>query len=98
SGSGFGELGAYDSDRNGWIDENDAVFSKLLVWSKDSDGADLLISLKEADVGAIFLGDIRTEYSLGGYSAASDGKLRSTSVFLRESGGAGTVQHVDLSI
>jgi hypothetical protein len=98
TGSGFGELRSYDSDRNGWIDENDDVFSKLLVWTKDDQGADLLVSLKEADVGAIFLGDLRTEYSLGGYSGASDGTLRSTSVFLRESGGAGTVQHVDLSV
>jgi hypothetical protein len=98
SGSGFGELRTYDADGNGWIDENDDVFSRLRVWSKDEAGNDLLLSLKAADVGAIFLGDISTEYTLGAHSGDSDGTLHSTSVFLKENGGSGTIQHVDLSI
>jgi hypothetical protein len=92
TGSGFSELRNYDIDRNGWIDENDDIFTKLLIWSKDSDGKDLLITLKEADVGAIYLGDISTQYTLDG------GAMRSTSVFLKESGGAGTVHHIDLNV
>jgi hypothetical protein len=98
SGSGFGELRDYDVDRNGWIDENDGIFSKLLVWSKDRDGNDILMTLKEADVGAIFLGDVPTQYTLGEYSGNSDGEIRSTSIYLKEGGGAGVVQHIDLSI
>ncbi|MDR2087904.1 MAG: VCBS repeat-containing protein [Clostridiales Family XIII bacterium] len=97
SGSGFGELRAYDADGNGWIDENDDVFSKLRVWSKDANGADLLFTLKEADVGAIFLGDVSTQYTLGG-AAAADGMMRATSVFLKESGGAGLISHIDLAV
>jgi hypothetical protein len=97
SGSGFGELRAYDSDGNGWIDENDDIFSKLRVWSKDADGNDSLFTLMEADVGAIYLGDIATQYTLGSASAA-DGMLRSTSVFLKESGGAGMISHIDLAV
>ena len=99
SGDGFGDLREYDSDGNGWIDENDDVFSKLKVWCKDENGKDILMDLKEADIGAIFLGEQQTEFSLGGADGYRDGVIRSTGVFLRESNGAaGTVQHVDLSL
>ena len=98
SGDGFGDLREYDSDGNGWIDENDDVFSKLKVWCKDENGKDILMELKEADIGAIYLGEQRTEFSLGGVDGYRDGVIRSTGVFLRESTGAGTIQHVDLSL
>ena len=99
SGDGFGDLREYDSDGNGWIDENDDVFSKLKVWCKDENGKDILMDLKEADIGAIFLGEQQTEFSLGGADGYRDGVIRSTGVFLRESTDAvGTVQHVDLSL
>ena len=97
SGDGFGDLRKYDSDGNGWIDENDEVFSKLKVWCKDESGKDILMDLKQADIGAIFLGEQQTEFSLGGADGHRDGVIRSTGVFLRESAGAGTIQHVDLS-
>ena len=99
SGDGFGDLREYDSDGNGWIDENDDVFSKLKVWCKDENGKDILMDLKEADIGAIYLGEQQTEFSLGGADGYRDGVIRSTGVFIREStGAAGTVQHVDLSL
>ena len=98
SGDGFGDLREYDSDGNGWIDENDEIFSKLKVWCKDENGNDVLMDLKEADIGAIFLGEQRTEFTLGGTDGFRDGVIRSTGVFLRESGGVGTIQHVDLSM
>lgn len=98
SGDGFGDLREYDSDGNGWIDENDEVFSKLKVWCKDENGKDILMDLKKADIGAIYLGEQQTEFSLGGTDGYRDGVIRSTGVFLRESTGAGTVQHVDLSL
>ena len=98
SGDGFGDLREYDSDGNGWIDENDEVFSKLKVWCKDENGKDVLMDLKQADIGAIYLGAQQTEFSLGGSDGYRDGVIRSTGVFLRESTGAGTIQHVDLSM
>ena len=98
SGDGFGDLREYDSDGNGWIDENDEIFSKLKVWCKDENGNDVLMDLKEADIGAIFLGEQQTEFTLGGVDGFRDGVIRSTGVFLRESGGVGTIQHVDLAI
>ena len=66
---------------------------------KMKNGKDILMDLKEADIGAIFLGEQQTEFSLGGADGYRDGVIRSTGVFLREStDAAGTVQHVDLSL
>ena len=98
SGDGFADLAEYDSDGNGWIDENDEVFSRLKVWCKDENGEDVLMDLKQADIGAIYLGEQQTEFTLGGADGYRDGVVRSTGVFLRESTGAGTIQHVDLSL
>ena len=99
SGNGFKDLAEYDQDHNGWIDENDDVFDKLKIWYKHDDGTDRLISLKDADVGAIYLGNASTEFSLKNNDThALNGVVRSSGIFLRESVGAGTIQHVDLAL
>lgn len=98
SGDGFRDLATYDIDGNGWIDENDEVFSKLKVWYRDESGLDILIDLKDAGVGAIYLGAESTEFTLEGVDEALDGKVRKTGFFLKENGEAGTIQHVDLAI
>ena len=98
SGDGFRDLAEYDTDGNGWIDENDEVFDKLKVWSKTEDGKDELKSLKESGVGAIFLGAENTEFTIEGEDGVLDGKVRKTGIFLKEDGTAGTIQHVDLAI
>ncbi|XQC04726.1 hypothetical protein ACOAJ8_06715 [Arcobacter cryaerophilus gv. pseudocryaerophilus] len=38
-------MAKYDSDKNGFIDEADEVFSKLKIWSFDEAGNSSLISL-----------------------------------------------------
>lgn len=99
SGDGFSELSRYDSDGNGWIDEADAVYDKLTVWIKTADGTDRQLTLKEADVGAIYLGRVSTDYSLTETTEEyADAQIRKTGVFLKESGQAGTIQHVDFSV
>lgn len=99
SGDGFKDLAAYDKDGNGWIDENDEVFKHLKVWTKDADGSDRLIAITDAGVGAIYLGHTATEFSLNTLDTnQTQGIVRSTGVFLKESGGAGTIQHVDLVV
>jgi len=97
SGDGFKDLSEYDSDGNGWIDENDEVFDKLKVWYKDENGKDVLMSLKDADIGAIFLGEQESEFSLNNQIGNTSAVIRSSGIFLRESGGVGTVQHVDIA-
>ena len=97
SGDGFKDLSAYDLDGNGWIDENDKIYDQLKVWIRNEDGTDTLLGLKEADVGAIHLGKADTEYSHFGSTFAMQAMTRASGVFLRESGGVGTVQQVDLA-
>jgi hypothetical protein len=96
SGDGFADLRAYDEDGNGWIDEGDGVYGDLLVWARDGFGNDTLYSLKELDIGAINLQNASTEFTIGNSSDAQ-GVVRSTGVFLKDSGGAGTIQHIDLT-
>ena len=99
SGDGFKDLAAYDGDGNGWIDENDAIFSQLKIWTKDEDGKDKLISLKDADVGAIYLGNADTQFSLKDEDHKLNGEIKKTGIYLHESSGeVGTVNHVDLIV
>ncbi len=98
SGDGFKDLSVYDSDCNGWIDEADEIFEKLRICVFDGDGEQKLYSLKEKDIGAIYLGNVNTDFSLtdqktGRVSAA----IRKSGIFLYENGSAGTIQHVDLA-
>lgn len=98
SGDGFADLAKYDEDGNGWIDENDQIFKKLKVWTKDKEGKDKLIDLKSADVGAIYLGSANTQFHLNDTTNKTNAVIQKTGVFLRESGSVGTVQHVDLAV
>lgn len=98
TGNGFEELRAYDKDGNGWIDESDDIFDKLRIWSKDANGNDQLYTLRQLDVGAIYLGDVQTEFSMKDNANNTNGIMRSTSFYLKESGGAGTVSHIDLVV
>ena len=99
SGDGFKDLAKYDEDGNGWIDENDAIFDDLSIWTLDENGEKVQISLLKADVGAIYLGNASTEFSLkNAETHDTNGVIRSTGVYLKESGGAGTVQHIDLAL
>lgn len=98
SGNGFSDLQKYDSDGNGWIDENDKVWNELKVWMKNEDGSDKMLSLKNAGVGAIYLGETGTEFAQKGPNGETNGIIRSTGVFLHENGKAGTVQQVDLAV
>lgn len=98
SGNGFSELAAYDQDGNLWIDENDAVFDQLGVWSKDAQGNDHLATLKEAGVGALYLGNVSTEFSIKNASNRLDGQIRASGVYLGENGTVGSVQQIDLAV
>lgn len=99
SGDGFQDLAAYDEDGNGWIDESDRIFARLKVWTKDENGNDHLIDLKKADVGAIYLGNADTQFSLKDEENRLNAEIKKTGIYLREStGAAGTLNHVDLVV
>lgn len=96
SGDGFTDLAQYDSDGNQWIDENDAVYSQLKVWQRDAGGQDKLTSLAQNGVGALYLGRTASPFSVNNANNQTLGQVRSTGVFLYESGQAGSLQQVDL--
>lgn len=98
SGNGFQDLAAYDQDKNGWIDDNDPVFSQLKVWTRDAQGNDSLTGLKISGVGALYLGNVSTQFDLKTASNASLGTLKASSVYLKENGEVGTLQDVDLTL
>ncbi|WP_153108903.1 VCBS repeat-containing protein [Propionivibrio limicola] len=98
TGDGFAELARLDADSNGWIDENDAAFEKLAVWTKDGDGNDRLAAMKEANVGAISLERVATPFDIKDSGNGLQGHVRTTGIYLQESGAAGTVQQVDLTV
>lgn len=97
SGNGFEELAKYDSDGNGWIDEADEIFDKLLIWSKDANGKDVLVGLGKAGVGAIYLGSQKTDFSMNNSKNQTNAIVRQTGMFLYENGGVGTMQQLDLA-
>ena len=43
-------------------DEADEIFSKIKIWSFDEAGNSSLISLLDANVGAIYLGDVQSGF------------------------------------
>jgi hypothetical protein len=98
SGDGFADLAKYDSDQNGWIDEADEIWEKLLIWSKDNTGNDVLYGLKDKGVGAIYLGNVNTDFSMNSpLDNSANAAIRKTGIFLYENGNAGTVQHLDVA-
>lgn len=99
SGDGFAELARYDDDANSFIDERDAIFDQLQIWSKSSSGENRLSSLNQRNVGAIYLGHINTNFELKDSANVKQGEIAETGLYIKEDKtGAGTVQHVNLVI
>jgi hypothetical protein len=98
SGDGFSELAAHDGDGNGWIDENDSIYSRLRIWSKDAAGNDRLVGLGQQGVGAIYLGSVATPLKLADQENNTLGQIRESGLYLREDGVAGSVQQLDLVV
>jgi hypothetical protein len=92
SGDGFDDLRAYDQDNNNWIDENDTVFDKLKVWTKDEEGNENFYSLKDLGIGALYLQNVSTQFEF------DEGNLAKSSIFLRENGSAGMISEIDLKV
>ena len=45
TGNGFNELAQYDLDGNHWIDENDPIFDRLRIWTRNEAGEEHLLAL-----------------------------------------------------
>ena len=97
TGDGFADLSSYDADGNNWIDENDPIYDKLRIWTKDPDGKDNLFALGAKGIGAIYLGNVSTDYNISDSPDDVQGVLKKTGIFVKEDGTVGTVQDVDLT-
>jgi len=98
TGNAFAELSQYDQNGDRWIDESDAIFRNLFVWTKGADNQDTLQSLKDAGVGALYLSSVNSPFSLKDSQNQLHGQIVRTGVFLREDGGAGTLQQLNVVI
>ena len=68
------------------------------IWTKDTNGQDQLLALGQAGVGAIYLGNVSTEFSMKDAAGNTQGQMRTSSVFLKENGQAGMVKQIDLVV
>lgn len=95
--NGFAELALYDEDKNNWIDEKDAVFDKLKVYSIDENGNHSLVSLIDRNVGAIYLGDVQSGFKYQSAMHQTDALQKSNGIFVKEDGsGLGVVNSIDV--
>ena len=95
---GFAHLARYDDDGNKWIDESDEIFSDLKVWTRDEQGNDQLLSLKDAGVGAIYLGSTASKFDLTDSENNLLGQVKRSGMFLMENGQAASIQELDLAV
>lgn len=93
SGNGFADLAQLDGDRNGWLDEADAAFKQLFVWSGES-----FSSLAERGVGALYTAAVDAPFSLKTEANQLLGQIRSAGLYLSEAGEVGQMQQVDLAV
>ena len=98
TGNGFNELAQFDEDNNKWIDESDSIFNKLCIWTKDENGNDNLFALGQVGIGAIYLGNIETYFSMKNQANELQGQVQKTGIFIKENGIAGTVQQIDMVV
>jgi hypothetical protein len=98
TGKGFKELARLDEDGNGWIDENDSAFAKLSVWTPAAEGKGTLQSLADLNIGALGLAHVATPFALRGSQNADLGAVKVSGIYLSESGKAGSLQEIDLTV
>lgn len=95
NGNGFLDLKRYDKDGNNWIDENDAIFDKLRIWSKTQD-EDTLIGLGEIGLGAIYLGYAEGDFDIRDETKTL-GRIKSNGLYLNEDGSSGLISQIDFA-
>lgn len=98
TGEGFAELAGLDEDGNGWIDENDPAFEQLRIWNCDAGGSEIWQTLREQKVGAIYLSALQAPFDYRDASNRLLGTVRSNGFYLKEGGGAGSIQQLDFAV
>jgi hypothetical protein len=96
TGDGLAELRKFDADGNGWIDEADAVYSRLRLFTPGDDKT--LQTLQQAKLGAIYLNGIETPFAVKDSDNTLLAQVRQSTVALAESGSPMLVQQIDLAV
>lgn len=96
SGNGFADLASYDEDGNQWIDENDSIFSKLIVWQPAKDGSQQMIALGKLGIGALHTQAINAQFDYKDTQNNLQASMKQAGVFLYEDGHAGSMQQIDI--
>ena len=98
TGDGFAELARHDDDGNGFIDEGDAVYARLLAFARDARGADVLTPLSAVGIGALYLGSVATPFSVNTAANETLALVSRTGMWIGEDLSAGTLQQLDLVV
>lgn len=96
NGDGFADLRRYDSDNNGWIDENDPILDSLRIWIKNRD-EDRLVALGEVGIGAIYLGNTDGQFDIKSDANETLGRIRASGLYLNEDGTSGIISQIDFA-
>ena len=86
----------YPGIRFRMIDEQDEVYDQLKLWTWNESGEQELLSLTQADVGAIYLGAVEAEFSHMNDHNQLLAQQRSQSIYLKNSGEVGSARQVDV--
>lgn len=98
TGEGFEELATFDDDGNHFIDEADAIYKRLRIWSFNEDGSQQLVALGDKNIGAIFLGHVTSPFQLKDDANNSLGEVVSSGIYLTEQGRVGVIQQINLTV
>ena len=96
---GFKELAQYDQDNNNWIDENDSIFDKLKVWQINENGENNLISLLDLNIGAIYLGEVKSGFEYQNKIDKVDAIQRTNGIYVKNDGsGIRMINALDIAL
>lgn len=98
TGNGFGELAAFDEDKNGFLDSGDSIYDKLRIWIHDEQGNKQLAGLGAKGIGAIYLGHLASPFTFKDAANTTQGDVASTGLFIRDNGSAGTIQQINYAV
>ena len=97
-GNGMDELAQLDSDGNGWLDERDAAWTQLYVWTGGARGRESLTPLAKAGVNAIYLGSVDTQFEMKNSANRPVGEVARIGLYFCEDRTAGSLQQIDLIV
>lgn len=98
TGNGFGELGALDSNGNGFVDRDDEAFDQLYLWQIDSSGNENWTSLADTNIEGISLNSSATPFNFYDESDQLQARLTQSSIAMSSEGRAYGVHQVDVRI